>query len=90
MASREDFLNLPIGDRAKWLNEYYSYYGTFEVDDAAKLVIHHIRDSLLPYEVGTVYRRKFELENGVLTLITEPRQDRGQMTFNRLIWKKIP
>lgn len=86
--SRGDFEKLPAVDRVKWLDEYYAYYGKFEVDEAARAITHRVADSLLPYEKETVYKRKFELDNGVLALLTEPRDNGGKTTFNRLVWKK--
>ena len=86
--SRGDFGKLAAADRVKWLDEYYAYYGTFEVDEAARVITHRVADSLLPYEKETVYKRKFELDNGVLALLTEPRDNGGKTTFNRLVWKK--
>lgn len=84
-----NFDDLPADDRTKWLGQYYAYYGRFEIDEAARVVTHHITDSLLPYERAAVYRRKFDLQNGVLTFITDPRKDGGKTGFNRLIWKRM-
>ncbi len=86
--SRGDFEKLAAIDRVKWFDEYYAYYGKFEVDEAARVITHRIADSLLPWEQAIVYKRQFELDNGVLTLLTEPRDVGGKTTFNRLIWKK--
>jgi len=84
-----NFDDLPANDRTKWLGQYYAYYGRFEIDEAARVVTHHITDSLLPYERAAVYRRKFDLHDDVLTLITEPWQDGSKTGFNRLIWKRM-
>ena len=86
--SRDDFLKLPAADRAPWLNEYYAYYGTFEIDEIAHVVTHHIVSSLLPYETATTLRRDVALNGDVLTLLTAPRDEGGGKTFNRLVWKK--
>ena len=40
--SRADFIKLPAADRVVWLDEYYAYYGTFEIDEVARVVTHHV------------------------------------------------
>jgi hypothetical protein len=86
--SRADFGKLSTADRFVWLKEYYAYYGTFEIDEAARVVTHRLADSLFPYEKAANLKRSFELEGNILTLLTEPREEAGRSTFNRLVWKK--
>jgi Lipocalin-like domain len=86
--SREDFEKLKTDDRAKWLNEYYAYYGKFEVNESSRVITHYLTDALLPYEQAIVYKRSFKLDGDVLTLLTEPRVVGGKTVFNRLVWKK--
>jgi hypothetical protein len=86
--SRDNFGKLTATDRFSWFKEYYAYYGTFEIDEAAHVVTHRVADSLFPYEKGAVLNRNFALEGDILTLLTEPREEGGRSTFNRLIWKK--
>jgi hypothetical protein len=86
--SRADFLKLPAADRAVWFEEYYAYYGTFEIDEMAHVVTHRIVSSLLPYETATVLKRDVSINGDMLSLLTPPRDDGGKMTFNRLVWKK--
>ncbi|HLG79833.1 MAG TPA: lipocalin-like domain-containing protein [Bradyrhizobium sp.] len=86
--SRADFLKLSAADRAVWLDEYYAYYGTFEVDETAHVVTHHVVSSLLPYETATNLKRNASIDGDVLTLLTPARDEGGKTTFNRLVWKK--
>jgi hypothetical protein len=86
--SRADFIKLPAADRVVWLNEYYAYYGTFEIDEVAHVVTHHIVNSLMPYETATALKRDVAIDRDMLTLLTPPREENGGRTFNRLVWKK--
>ena len=86
---RGDFIKLSDADKTSWFKEYYAYYGTFEVDEAAKVVIHHVVSSLLPYERGAKLMREVIIKDDVLTLLTPPRFDSGVKSFNRLVWKKV-
>jgi hypothetical protein len=86
--SRADFIKLPAADQKVWLDEYYAYYGTFEIDEIAHVVTHHILSSLLPYETATALKRDVTIDGDLLTLLTPPRDESGGRTFNRLVWKK--
>jgi len=87
--SRSDFTRLSPADAYTWLKEYYAYYARFEIDEETRVITHRVVDSLYPYEKGIVYRRSFELDGDVLTLLTEPREEDARTTFNRLVWKKL-
>jgi hypothetical protein len=87
--ARADYNKLNATDKFEWLKEYYAYYGTFELDDASNIVSHQIFDALLPYERNITLKRKCYLEGDILSLLTEPREESGKTTFNRLVWKRI-
>jgi hypothetical protein len=69
-------------DRAKWADEssgtpvemataaegYDSYSGTYEINEARKTVIHHVRVALVPNDVGTDLVRKYEFSGSQLKL----------------------
>lgn len=84
-----DYDSLHSEQKFGWLKEYYAYYGTFEVDEATKIVTHHVTDSLFPFERSASLRRKCELQGDTLTLLTEPRGAEGRTSYNRLLWKKL-
>jgi len=86
--SRGDFEKLAAIDRVKWLDEYYAYYGNFEVDEGARVITHRVAASLLPYEKAIVYKRQFELDNGLWTLLTEPLDVGGQTPLIDLFGRK--
>ena len=71
---------------------YYAYSGTWTFDEATSAVTHHIRMSLLPYEVGKDYRRLVSFDGRHLTLTVDPGQDRGrgkQVNRRVLTWERI-
>jgi Lipocalin-like domain len=69
-------------DRAKWADGsrgtpaemaaaaegYDTYCGTYEINEARKTVIHHVRVGLVPNDVGTDLVRKYEFSGNQLKL----------------------
>ena len=51
---------------------YVGYFGTYEVDEAAETVSHHIQGSLNPEWDGTVQKRSYVITNDRLVLIPTP------------------
>ena len=74
---------------------YVAYYGTYEVDEEASSVTHHVQGSLFPNWVGNDQLRLFSLELGEpgarerLCLTTPPFVGkRAQMTLT-LVWERL-
>ncbi len=65
------------------LDGFAAYYGTFDVDEAARTVIHHVHASLIPSWVGTDLRRTYEFSGDQLTLTVN-----YERTVNRLTWQR--
>ena len=69
---------------------YGAYTGTYEFDAAARIVIHHVRMSLHPSEVGKDLRRRVEIDGDRLTLTPEDgRLVGGEMVRTRLVWQRV-
>jgi len=47
-------------DMREMLTGFNSYFGTFDVDEPSKTVIHHLQSALIPSWVGSNQRRKYE------------------------------
>lgn len=63
---------------------FIAYYGTFEVAEAERTIIHHVKGCLLPNWVGTDLRRGYEFEGDRrLTLIADTPRATG-----RLVWER--
>jgi hypothetical protein len=82
----EAYLEMPPSDRMVFLDSYYAYFGTFEIDEAAHVVVHRVRASLRPNETGVTYRRQYVIEGDRLTLATPPETHAGELLVSRLIF----
>jgi hypothetical protein len=52
--------NASADDMREMLTGFNSYFGTFDVDEPGRTVIHHVQSALIPSWVGTDQRRKYE------------------------------
>ena len=76
--------DLSADDMREMLTGYNAYFGTFEVDEAARTVIHHVEGSLFPSWVGSDQRRSYEFSgSGRLTLTAAFDQ-----SMSRLLWER--
>lgn len=85
--SREDFLAAPLAEKAKAIDGFYGYYGTWTVDASKQTVTHHIVQSLYPAERGEEGVRHFVLDGDHLTLTAKTRE-MGEEHQRRLIWQR--
>ncbi len=80
-------------EKAAAFDSYGAYYGTFTVDPAAGIVIHHLESSLNPSDVGKDNVRYYELEGNRVTLsIADDDQGRRlarKDTRVHLVWERI-
>jgi hypothetical protein len=63
---------------------YLSYWGTFSVDEDAKIVIHKIEGCLHQNWIGTEQKRSFEFKDDLLLLSTELNQFMHTLTWRRI------
>jgi hypothetical protein len=69
---------------------YGAYFGTYEVDERAGIVIHHVEGSLIPNWEGSAQRRRFTLSGDKLTLEPPEIQAGGEKRTRRLTWQRVP
>jgi hypothetical protein len=72
---------------------YAAYFGPYEVNEAEGVVIHHVKASMFPNEVGGDNIRYYEFSGDRLTLIPTNIVDgkltpKSSATF-RLIWERV-
>ena len=67
---------------------YYAYFGTYDVDERARAVTHHITSSLRSHEVGTDNVRPFELAGDRLVLRFAVTADDGEMRTRIIVWRR--
>jgi hypothetical protein len=68
---------------------YGAYFGTYEVDERAGIVVHHVEGSLLPNWEGSDQRRWFTISGDRLTLEPPEFQAQGQKRNRRLTWQRV-
>ena len=66
-----------------------SYFGSYEVDEAEGVIVHHVEGSLFPNMEGTRQRRFFEISADQLVLRTPPTRLRGERAVGVLVWRRI-
>ncbi len=94
---KRDRPSLPKGRNAEHaLDEYHAilrgyiaYFGTYQVDENARTVIHHVRGSLIPNWVDTDLVREYEFSGNRLYLRTPPAPLRGETMRGELIWERM-
>jgi YD repeat-containing protein len=72
-------------DLAEVLRGFTAYFGTFDVDESTRTVIHHVEASIYPSNVGTDLKRTYEFSGNQLILTAVMTQ--GVM---RLVWEREP
>jgi hypothetical protein len=71
-------------DMREMLTGFNAYFGTFDVDEPSRTVIHHIQSALIPTWVGTDQRRQYEFSGrGELVMMNTA----GQAAY-RLVWQR--
>ena len=68
---------------------YFAYAGTFEVDESARTVTHHMAVSLFPRWVGDGQVRVVELDGDKLVLRSAaPVMSGGRLATMRISWER--
>jgi hypothetical protein len=68
-------------------NTYYAYFGTWELDEARSVMIHHVQSSLIPSESGVTYSQTVSLVGDRLIFVNEGRY-LGHRTVRKKIWER--
>lgn len=74
--------------KAAAFDTYYTYFGTWDFDEATSVVAHHVKSSLIPAETGLNYAQEATFENGRL-VFTVRSGSKGQETVRRKIWQRV-
>jgi hypothetical protein len=85
------------GDRRKATHDelagaiegYIAYFGTYEIDEEQKCVIHVERGDVFPNAVGTTQRRYYEFEGDRLVLSVPPIMLGGELATARVVWERV-
>jgi hypothetical protein len=71
-------------DMREMLTGFNAYFGTFDVDEPARTVIHHLESALIPSWVGTDQRRKYEFSGGNQLIMLNT----ASQAAYRLVWQR--
>jgi hypothetical protein len=71
-------------DMREMLTGFNAYFGTFEIDEPSRTVIHHLQSALIPSWVGTNQRRKYEFSGRDQLVILNT----ASQTAYRLVWRR--
>ena len=67
---------------------YVAYYGTYDVDEAAGRLTHHVQGSWFPNWVGEDQTRLYGIADGKLTLTTLPFVGKRNQVTLTLVWER--
>jgi len=69
---------------------FLAYCGTYDLDAANGIIVHHVTAADFPNIVGTDLVRRFVMENGHLVLETQPVLRAGKTWVSRITWAPAP
>jgi hypothetical protein len=67
---------------------YYAYFGTWDIDEGARTVTHHIRGSMRAGEVGAHYVRPYEFSGDQLLLRSTVSPSNGENQTRVITWRR--
>ena len=68
---------------------HVSYFGTYTIDPAARIVTHHVRGASYPNWIGHDQIRFYRMDGSHLVLSSPPILDRGESIKYTLTWERI-
>jgi hypothetical protein len=87
--SSGDIMRSTAEERAAAAEGYFAYAGTYEIDEAKKMVVHHVEYSLYPNWVGMDQHRLVILEGNRLELRSpKPVVVSGEQRTLRVRWER--
>jgi hypothetical protein len=74
--------------KAKVLDSYYAYYGTWSFDQATSTVTHHAKGALYPAEDDATYPQRVEVL-GKAMIFTRSQTIAGHSTVQKKAWERV-
>jgi hypothetical protein len=75
--------------KAEAFDTYYSYYGTWDYDEATAVVTHHVNSSIIPAESGLDYAQTVTLEGRHLIFTVRSGSPAAE-TVRKKVWERLP
>jgi len=66
-----------------------AYYGTFEIDEQRRMIVHHVQGSSFPNWTGIAREQFYELTGDRLTLLTLPLTLSREQLVGQLLWQRM-
>ena len=82
--STDDYLRAPAEEKVAAFDTVAAYFGTWEVDEPARVVVHRVELAWNPNWTGSEQRRDYELDGDTLTLSS----DKG-WSSSTLVWRRV-
>jgi hypothetical protein len=73
-----------VEDMRAVLTGFVAYFGTFDIDEPRREVVHHVRACLIPSWVGQDLRRSYEFRADGRLVLTAA----GDQAVTRLVWER--
>jgi len=86
--SRAAILAATPEQKARALEGYYAYFGSWTVDASGPTVTHHLRQSLYPRERGENFVRQVSIQGNRLTLVAKV-HEQGEDHQRVLVWERV-
>jgi hypothetical protein len=83
----DDRMSATSEEKIAAADTYMSYCGTYEIRDDR--IIHHVKVSLFPNNVGKDQERIFQFDGDMLSLTTPPSLIGGARRVGHLVWKRV-
>ena len=83
-----DWLKGSPAEVAAAFKGHRAYFGTYDVDEKAGAVTHHVQGSSFPNWIGTDNVRYYEFAGDRLILRTVPMLMGGRHVIGRLVWER--
>jgi hypothetical protein len=80
----DDWRKATPDERADAWAEYFGYFGSYSIDEAAGAVVHHVEGTWFPNLVGTSQVRYYDLDGDTLTLDADTAWGRV-----RIVWERV-
>jgi hypothetical protein len=71
-------------DIREMVTGFAAYFGTFDIDESSRTVIHHVQAALIPSWVGKDLRRTYEFPSAGQLILTAA----SDVGTTRLVWQR--
>ena len=68
---------------------YDSYFGTFQVNESAGMITHHVEGSLFPEDLGKDFQRRFSIDGDTFTLSFTSKSAEGADITRTLRFRRL-